>query len=259
MYDFLRSPRWIVSHVLILVLIVSMIGLGFWQRARWLEQSAQKDRIESRSVGRPVPLDKVVGRVTDPDKVAESVDYQRVTVTGRYDTANEVAIRNRSLNTAPGVWVLTPLVQADGTAIAVVRGWVPIDAANPKLPFPGATPPSGQVTVTGVVQRTEERGAIGPTDPATGHLDSLARVDLGRLAKQYRTPLEPVWMLLDTQAAAPAQGAAGQGHARHPVAVAEPVLHGPVVDLHPDRHRRVPVDHPSGRSQQGEPRRPPQR
>ncbi len=199
MYDFLRRPAWIVSHVLIALLILAMIGLGFWQRQRWIDEKAKTDRLEAMSNARPVPLDDVVHASTRPDGVPEGAEYRRVQVTGTYDGSAEVLIRNRSQGGAPGAWVLTPLVQADGTVVPVVRGWVPLDVDPPAPPFPGSEPPTGPVTVTGVVQRTQQRGLFGGTDPETGRLRTMARVDLDRFAKQAGGPIEPVYVVLDGQ------------------------------------------------------------
>lgn len=200
MYDFLRRPAWIISHVLIALLILAMIGLGFWQRQRWIDEKAKSDKLEALSTGTPVPLDDVVSAHTRPDAVGSAAEYRRVTVTGTYDGSAEVLIRNRTQGGAPGAWVLTPLVQADGTAVPVVRGWVPLDIHPPAPPFPGSEPPAGTVTVTGVVQRTQQRGLFGGTDPQSGRLRSLARVDLDRFAKQAGAPIEPVYVVLDSQA-----------------------------------------------------------
>ena len=46
MYAFLRRPKWIVSHVLIVAsLIVTMVVLGFWQLDR-LERASGAPTIE---------------------------------------------------------------------------------------------------------------------------------------------------------------------------------------------------------------------
>ena len=141
MYDFLRRPAWIVSHVLIGLLILAMIGLGFWQRQRWIDVRAHADQLERLSTGRPVSLDRVVSNSVRPADVPDSVQSRRVKLTGTYDAAAEVAIANRTQNSAPGAWVMTPLILADGTAVAVVRGWVPLDVHPPRPPFPGSEPP----------------------------------------------------------------------------------------------------------------------
>ncbi len=204
MYDFLRRPAWIVSHVLVVLAVVLMIGLGFWQRQRWIDERAKSDALAEQAASTPVPLDEAladggVDSETAPDEVPESVEFRRVTVTGTYDAAGEVMVRNRSQSGAPGAWVLTPLVQADGTAVAVVRGWVPLDVDPPAPPFPGSEPPTGEVTVTGLVQRSQSQGTFGGTDPTEGTLRSLARADVARLDQQVAAPFEPVYVVLDGQ------------------------------------------------------------
>jgi cytochrome oxidase assembly protein ShyY1 len=200
MYSFLRRPLWILSHVLIALLVVALVGLGFWQRARYHEEKDKKERLETLAVAPPVPYDDLLADpTTSPDDVPESVRYHRVEVTGTYDAAREVAILNRSRDGAPGAWVLTPLVQADGTAVPVVRGWIPYDPEGETPPFPRSEPPTGEVTVIGNLQLTQERGSIGSVDPATGTLTGLSRVDLARYQEQLPFDLEPAWVLLDTQ------------------------------------------------------------
>lgn len=200
MYDFLRRPAWIVSHVLVAALIVLAVVLGFWQRSRYFEENGKQDRLDELAARPPVPYGDVVDADESPDAVDPDVEFTRVEVTGRYDTDAEVAILNRSNGGAPGAWVLTPLVQADGTAVAVVRGWIPYDPAGTQVDFPDAAPPTGEVTVTGLVQLTQERGSLGPVDAPDGTLQALARVDVGRYGEQLDEPLAPAWVLLDGQA-----------------------------------------------------------
>lgn len=199
MYDFLRRPAWIVSHVLVVALVASLIGLGLWQRERYLEEKHEKQQLDTLARAEPEPFDGVVEPGSGFDDVDESLRYRRVSVTGTYDVENEVAVRNRSQGGAPGAWVLTPLVREDGSAVPVVRGWIPYDPAGETPPFPDSLPPQGTVTVTGNLQLTQRRGSIGQVDPAEGRLASLARVDLERFAQQFDGELAPVWVLLDAQ------------------------------------------------------------
>ena len=200
MYSFLRRPIWILSHVLIAVLVCCLIGLGLWQRSRWIEEKDKAERLEEKALAEAVPLDDVVSIDDSTGDVAESDRYTRVIVTGTYDAAAEVAILNRSQGGAPGAWVLTPLVQADGTAVPVVRGWIPFDPAAEALPpFEGAESPTGEVTVTGNLQLTQERGSFGAEDAPDGTLTTMARVDLDRFEAQLPYELEPAWVVLDGQ------------------------------------------------------------
>ena len=147
----------------------------------------------------PVPFDEVVPPDLAPDEVEPAVEFTPVSVTGRYDVSEEVAVLNRTRGGAPGAWLLTPLVRSDGTAVPVVRGWIPYDPAGLAEDFPEAAPPDGEVTVTGLVQLTQVRGSLGPVDAADGTLSALARVDLDRYAEQLDEPLAPAWIVLDSQ------------------------------------------------------------
>jgi cytochrome oxidase assembly protein ShyY1 len=199
MYAFLRRPAWILSHVLVALLVASLVGLGFWQRARWLDEKDKKERLEQKADSAPVPFDDVVPPGTQIDDVDEPLRYTRVVLTGTYDVASEVAILNRSQAGAPGAWVLTPLVTEDGRAVPVVRGWIRYDPSGVDPPFADALPPEGEVTVTGNLQLTQRRGSVGAVDPDDGVLDALSRVDLERFAQQLEHDLAPAWVLLDGQ------------------------------------------------------------
>lgn len=206
MYDFARRPLWILSHVLVVVAVLAMIRLGFWQMSRWHTEQEALDRIESGLVAEPVALDELLAEVGDPESIEgvdESAKYRRVILEGTWDLENQVAIRNRSQGGQPGAWLLTPLVGADGSAVAVARGWIPLELANAGPPYEGTDPIDGQVSVTGVVQLTQQGGGLGPQDPDDGTLDTLARVDLARFAEQVDLDLAPVWVEL--QQSQPAQ------------------------------------------------------
>lgn len=219
MYDFLRRPLWMLSHVLVALAVLAMIGLGFWQRARWQEVQAQSDLYQSRIDAAAVPLDEALGPdFDDVDDFTDENRYRRVVLRGRYATEDEVGIRNRSQGGAPGAWVLTPLVTDDGRAVPVVRGWIPLAVAEGGPPFEGAEPPDGQVTVTGILQPSQERGTFGGKDPETGRLEDMARVDVTRFAAQVDADVVPVWVQLDAQD--PPQVAGTQGASALPIPVA---------------------------------------
>lgn len=199
MYDFLRRPAWIASHLVMASLIVLAIVLGFWQKSRYDEETARQAQIDALAAAEPVPYDDVVDPGGSAADIDPDVEFTRVVVTGRYDTDAEVAILNRSRGGSPGAWVLTPLVRDDGTAVPVVRGWIQYDPSGTQVDFPEAAPPEGEVTVTGVVQLTQVRGSLGPVDAEDGTLQAMARVDLERFAQQLDPPLAPAWIMLDGQ------------------------------------------------------------
>lgn len=199
MYSFLRRPAWILSHALVAVIVVVLIGLGFWQRDRWFEERERQQAIEQSDEQAPIAYAAAVDTELAPAEVDPELRFTRVEVTGTYDTDAEIAVRNRSQAGQPGAWILTPLILGDGSAVPVVRGWIPYDPFADSPPFPEAAPPEGEVTVVGSIQPSQERGSFGTTDAADGELDALSRVDVGRFDQQLPYELGPAWVLLDQQ------------------------------------------------------------
>lgn len=171
-----------------LVAIVTFVNLGMWQLRRHDEFAALDARLEARLAAEPLTLDAARQMPVD------EVDLHRVTATGTYDLGGEIVLQARSFRGRSGHNVLTPLVGADGTAVLVNRGWVPIDIEGP--PVVGAEPAPGEVTIVGVAQDTEIRQGLGPVDPADGPLARISRVDLERIATQSRYPLESFYLQL---------------------------------------------------------------
>lgn len=198
MYRFALRGRWLVGHVVVLLLAALFVRLGIWQLHRRQERQAANARIEAR-LEAPAAL---IAELVDPRAAfAPDVVDRQLRAVGRYDRANEVLVRSRSLQGASGKWVLTPLRLADGTAVIVNRGWVPLDD---QAPLSGdAAAPSGQVTVRGLARASQQRGPFGPTDPRAGRLRELNRVDLPRLQRQLPYDVYPVWLQLQVQSPGP--------------------------------------------------------
>lgn len=195
---FLLKPRWIAFTVVVAALVVVMVNLALWQLRRLDDRQAENAEISARLDTPVQPLDAVVppGTTLDDADTLAAARWYAATVTGTYDDDATVRVRNRSQSGAPGEHVVTPLVQADGTAVLVNRGFLP--SGRGQQPLPPA--PAGTVTVEGRVRTTQTRGSLGPVDPADGVLDTLNRVDIARVAQQVTTPLEPVYLELTAPA-----------------------------------------------------------
>ena len=195
-WRFALTPKWIVRHVLVVALVVTMIFLGFWQLRRLDDKRTYKDLVAAREeqpaadVTEIVPADAAVD-----DDAVDAVLFRSVRAEGTYAAEDTVVVENRTRNGAPGAWVLTPLLLDDGTAVVVNRGFIGFDRSGSIVPPP---PPSGTVQVEGLVLESERRGRFGPTDPAAGRLDVLARVDLDRYAAQLDYPVLPAYVQLVT-------------------------------------------------------------
>jgi surfeit locus 1 family protein len=113
------------------------------------------------------------------------MEYRKVTVTGQYDSSQQVALRNQAHEGTWGVNLLTPLkIAGSDKAILVNRGWIPGDDYTSgnwgKYDEPGT------VTVTGVVRRSQSRPDFGKrSDPtpapgqhlATWNFSNVAAID----------------------------------------------------------------------------------
>jgi cytochrome oxidase assembly protein ShyY1 len=162
-YRFLLSRQWVILTLIGLVLIPTMIELGFWQFHRHQHRVAQNTLIAKNLEAKPVP----VTELTSPGHTVPRADYWRqVTATGTYDTSHEVVVRRRtSADDRVGFHVLTPLILADGRAVLINRGWIP--AAADQRAFPSVPPaPKGTVTVTGRLKADETTQASGIKDLA---------------------------------------------------------------------------------------------
>jgi cytochrome oxidase assembly protein ShyY1 len=192
MYRFLFRPRWIGFHLLVIVVIVTMVNLGFWQLRRLDERKAFNAQVASRIAEAPAPLDDVLTVGTDP----HSVEWRSVTATGTYLPAEQFLVVNRSQDGIGGTMVVTPLQLADGRLLLVERGF------QPGLSEPAAAP-SGTVQIVGRLRPSEERHTGQLSDPKTGELKEAQRLDIPRLTAQL--PAKPVPMYVELTASRPAE------------------------------------------------------
>src|SRR5262245_10591534 len=196
-YRFALRPKWILSHLLVLLLVITMINLGFWQLRRLHEKKTYNASVRENESQPAQPVEDVL-HADDPVSVGHDLNFRRVSATGTYDTDNEIIVRARTLDGTPGVWALTPLRLDDGTGVIVLRGFLPSQGTLERVPA-DAEPPSGEVSITGLVQETQTRGAFGATDPADGRLTNMAGADVARIAKQLPYALLPPYVQLQTQ------------------------------------------------------------
>jgi surfeit locus 1 family protein len=172
--------------------------LGIWQLDRLAQRRAQNATINARMAQPALPLDSPA---LDP----QALDYRRVEVRGVYDSAQEIVLRNRALDGAPGVHVLTPLRLSQGNASAssapalavlVDRGWLPLERSAPEDRRAYAAEP-GEVVVQGVARRSQD-AAGGPQDPplvaGQARRDAWFQVDIPKIEQQTGYRLLPVFV-----------------------------------------------------------------
>lgn len=201
--SFLLRPRWLISHLLVVVLVVVMINLGFWQLDRLDQRRARNEVIEDRQTE---PAAAVEDLLTPGDAGSEvdAVRFRTVTATGVYDEEATVVVRNRSQDGAPGMWIVTPLELGPGSSagdgdgdegsdgepqrVAVLRGFLQLGVeGEPEIP----PAPAGEVTVTGVVMSPDKEGLGGTAAQDLEPLLAREGVLPGLIRAESSQPPEP--------------------------------------------------------------------
>ncbi len=105
-------PTWL-PLVVGSLLVVQFAGLGAWQVSRGLEKQADRALFNDAS------------GFAAWQHGMEIRPYQRLKVTGRYDSEHQLLLDNIIINSRYGFYVLTPLFgQDDEPVLLVNRGWV---------------------------------------------------------------------------------------------------------------------------------------
>ncbi len=198
MFRFLLSPRWIGLAVFAALMAVLCVWLGGWQHDRWENRKATNAVVRTNLDAPAVPVSEAVA-----DGWSDDLEWRTVTATGTFEPAHEVTVRFAHRDGRPGVQVITPLRQADGSVVLVDRGWV--EGPNTgEAPDDVPPAPAGTVTVTGWLQpdSTADREATTPTDgqvravrgdswtdllgaaPLAGHITQTQDVPEGLLGPQ---------------------------------------------------------------------------
>lgn len=132
------------------VLLAAVLGaavtarLGWWQLDRAAQKNALQAALDSRSA---LPVLPATDLASDEATAAEQ-HHRRVLLAGRWMPEATVYLENRQMAGRVGFFVVTPLLLADGTAVAVQRGW---QARNMQDRTAVVVPPTpaGPVTVAG--------------------------------------------------------------------------------------------------------------
>ncbi len=186
------TPRWIVAHLVVLLIAGVFLRLGVWQLDRLAERRALNATISARMSLPPEGLGEILA-----DTLPEEAEYRPVVAAGSYDIDGEILIRSCTNNGEAGFHVVTPLVTEDGVTVLVNRGWVPLEFDQP--PVGSALPPAERTQVTGTIRGSQVAPSLGPRDPSDGDLERMYWVDIPRIQQQSPHTLAPVYLELVSQ------------------------------------------------------------
>ncbi|WP_344234596.1 SURF1 family protein [Kribbella hippodromi] len=158
------NVRWISAALAILVLAAVCIALGRWQLHRLDERKARNTVTRTNLAAAPAPLDQILG---PQGVVGDQHAWRTATVTGKYDASKQVVLKYRNVNDKPGFEIVTPLMLPNGKAVLVDRGFLARQSSE-LMPQHVPAVPSGEVTVTGRLQRSERGGHTSGGTPDDG-------------------------------------------------------------------------------------------
>ncbi len=188
-YRFLLTRQWVILTLVCLLLMPTMVELGLWQLHRHERQAADNDLISRSLAAPPVPVEKLTAPRA---QVAARDDFRAVTVTGHYDPAHQVVVRRRTSadDSQLGYYLVTPLVMADGRAVLVNRGWIPMPADGGSVSFPPVPPtPAGEITVTGRIRQDETTAGTSIADKTGLPPRQIMLINSGKLVSALPEPL----------------------------------------------------------------------
>ncbi|MGW6392319.1 SURF1 family protein [Streptomyces sp. NPDC055103] len=200
MYRFLRTPRWWGINVFVLLAIPFCVFMGTWQLGKF------EDRVDSHQEAErlPVPGSLKAAPLDTLLPVDKETSGRPAEARGRF--GEQFLVPERDLDGRTGAYVLTLLKTDGGRSLPVVRGWLPTGAKAP-------APPSGEVTVTGALQASENPGTKGVHSAGGLPEGQLGMISAAALVNVVTDDVYDAWITLTDSPAGltpvPATAAAG--------------------------------------------------
>ena len=136
-----KEPWSIFKTVIALGLVLLCLIAADWQYTRGVDRHERNNVIEERIARAPVDL-------SARDTVLGNNEWQSITTTGRFDSTQQILLRNRYWEGKYGYEVLTLFTNTSGEKFWVDRGWVKAGATATTPPEVTAVP-AGDVSITG--------------------------------------------------------------------------------------------------------------
>lgn len=179
-WSFARRPFWLLSHLFAVSVVVLFVILGFWQLSRLDQRRAANAVIVART---DAPTLELTAPPSGPD-----LEFRTFRAEVTYLESDLARVVNRSQGEVAGEWVVAVVEMADGSPIAVNRGFVPVNADITLDPVP-----SGPVVLSGWLRNSvETEGWFAVEDSGEGEL--MPRFDTQAVADRWGERLPTVFL-----------------------------------------------------------------
>ena len=181
------TPKWMLSHLFVVSMLVIMTAAGFWQLDRLDERKASNAEIRAASEAPAQPIEDLLEQVASGIDVP---DQTSVTVEGRFLDDQNLLIANRTFDTEPGFWWVSPLELDDGRVVIVSRGWIPRDVASGESPQ-RIEQPSDPAVLSGRFFESVDGGRIGTE---VNGVPQISRLDLDSVEEVLGIDVADRWV-----------------------------------------------------------------
>ena len=184
------SGRWWFATLFVFAGTLVLGRLGVWQLDRLEQRRAFNAQVESARSQSVLDLN-----AEQPENIS-TMEWRAVQFVGKYDFANQVAIRNQYQRDQYGYHLLTPVLSGE-TAVLVDRGWIPADGNSTPEDW-RKYDEAGEVKVTGQIRLGHGKPAVGGVPdalPADGsRLAAWNNADVENIARQLPYRILPIYI-----------------------------------------------------------------
>lgn len=182
--------KWLLATLLVLAGTALCIRLGIWQLDRLAQRRVFNHQVESMRAMPALDLNQ------EQPKEISQMEWRSVKVQGKYDFANQVALRNQYNGSQYGYHLMTPLL-FDGGAVLVDRGWIPAENDSAPAEWRNYDEP-GNIKLAGQLRLGQIKpafGGVADTLPASGtKLELWNNADVVHIANQLPYSVLPVYI-----------------------------------------------------------------
>ena len=190
--------KWLLATLLVVAGTALCVRLGIWQLDRLEQRRAFNHQVESMRAMPVLDLNRQV-----PEDISK-MEWRAVTVHGKYDFENQIALRNQYNGSEYGYHLVTPLLidpstgagQAP-TVVLVDRGWIPAEGNASPQDWQKYNEPD-DVTITGQIRlgQTKPRfGGVADAVPTDGtKLEIWNNANIENIIKQLPYAALPVYI-----------------------------------------------------------------